>query len=140
MRIRQSPLNSNKRSRNDDDAVMPLINVVFLLLIFFMIAGTLTSTDPFEISPPSSSSSVNEEIGTLTLLVGPNGELALDGEMVPQSDLESALAARLLENPEIVLRLKADGGAKANDIIEVMEVIRAAGADELNLLTLEEES
>lgn len=139
MRIGQSRFSAPKRPRNDDDAVMPLINIVFLLLIFFMIAGKLSSADPFDISPPSSTSAVNEETGTLTLLVGQLGELALDGEELSAEDLETALAKKLRENPQVVLRVKADAGSKAVDIIGVMEIIRDAGAGELNLLTLPED-
>jgi len=130
------PKANNRRPRNDDDAVMPLINIVFLLLIFFMVAGKLTSSDPFEISPPSSSSGINEDPGSLTLLVGRNGETALDGTVIAEADLANALTERLQDEPSIVLRLKADGGAKAADVIQVMEIIRDAGAGELNLLTL----
>jgi len=130
----------NRRPRNDDDAVMPLINIVFLLLIFFMVAGKLTSSDPFEIAPPSSISGVNEDPGTLTLLVGRNGETALDGTVIAESELTNALTERLQDEPGIILRLKADGGAKANDVIHVMEIIRDAGAGELNLLTLRDRS
>lgn len=130
----------NRRPRNDDDAVMPLINIVFLLLIFFMVAGKLTSSDPFEISPPSSSSGVNEDPGSLTLLVGRNGETALDGTVIAETELAKALADRLQAEPGVILRLKADGGAKATDVIHVMEIIRDAGAGELNLLTLPDRS
>jgi len=136
MRIGQPRPNGTRRPRNDDDAVMPLINIVFLLLIFFMIAGKLASPDPFEISPPSSSSGVNDEASALILLVGPDGELALDGEVLTEAELEKALAGRLRDKPEAVLRLKADGGSKATEIIRVMEIVRDAGAGELNLLTL----
>ncbi|WP_425405835.1 ExbD/TolR family protein [Hwanghaeella sp.] len=139
MRISRSK-NADRRPRNDDDAIMPLINIVFLLLIFFMIAGKLSSADPFEISPPSSTSGINEDTGSLTLLVGPNGETALDGTVMSETDLGAALAERLQANPDTILRLKADGGAKAGDVIDVMEIIRDAGAGELNLLTLPEDS
>lgn len=139
MRLGQSKA-LNRRPRNDDDAVMPLINIVFLLLIFFMVAGKLTSSDPFEISPPSSSSGINEDPGTLTLLIGRNGETALNGTVIAQTELAQSLSDRLQEEPGLILRLKADGAAKATDIIQVMEIIRDAGAGELNLLTLPDRS
>ncbi|MCG8693196.1 MAG: biopolymer transporter ExbD, partial [Minwuiales bacterium] len=40
--------------RSDDDRILPLINVVFLLLIFFMLAGRLSAGDPFRVDPPAS--------------------------------------------------------------------------------------
>ncbi len=140
MRIGRSRPNHRKRPRNDDDAVMPLINIVFLLLIFFMIAGKLSSSDPFEISPPSSVSGENDAAGELTLLVGSAGELALDGEVMTETELKAALADRLQGNLEPVMRLKADGGSKATDIIRIMEIVRDAGVGEMNLLTLPEKS
>lgn len=140
MRITKPQNQNSRRKGNDDEAVMPLINIVFLLLIFFMIAGKLSAADPFEISPPASSSSVNAETGPLTLLVGQNGELALNGDVLEEKDLQAELSARLAADPDLVLRIKADGGAKATDVIEIMEIIRDAGSQELNLLTLPEES
>ena len=43
------------RPRNEDERILPLINVVFLLLIFFMLAGRLSASDPFQVEPPRSS-------------------------------------------------------------------------------------
>ena len=44
------------RPRNDEERILPLVNVVLLLLIFFMLAGRLAASDPFEIAPPRSAS------------------------------------------------------------------------------------
>ena len=41
-----------KRPRSTEDNILPLINVVFLLLIFFMLAGVLTQSPPFSLTPP----------------------------------------------------------------------------------------
>ena len=44
------------RPKTSEEGVLPLINVVFLLLIFFMLAGRLASVDPFRTEPPLSAS------------------------------------------------------------------------------------
>lgn len=139
MLFARSKASATRRNRNDDDAVMPLINIVFLLLIFFMIAGKLSSADPFEVSPPSSTSGINEDMGSLTLLIGKNGETALDGIVIPETELPMVLAERLQQTPDALLRIKADGGVPAADVIHIMEIIRDAGAGEINLLTLPRE-
>jgi len=45
-----------RRPDPTEERVLPLINVVFLLLIFFMLAGSLSVTEPFDIEPPASQS------------------------------------------------------------------------------------
>ena len=62
-----------RRAQGDDERVLPLINVVFLLLIFFMLAGQFASADPFRIEPPVSRSEGQSESAALTLLIGGGG-------------------------------------------------------------------
>ncbi|WP_349369053.1 biopolymer transporter ExbD [Salinarimonas sp.] len=124
------------RPRNDEERVLPLINVVFLLLIFFMLAGRLATSDPFEIAPPRSASEGPAETGDLLVLVGADGELALDGARVEEAALRAAVAERLAGDAEAQVRLKADGRAEATAVVAVMELLREAGVERLRLLTV----
>ena len=126
------------RPRNDEERILPLINVVFLLLIFFMLAGKLAVSDPFEIAPPRSASEGPAEMQELLVLVGADGKLALDGEVLEEAALEAAIAERLSATEDARVRLKADGRAEATQVIAVMELLRAAGVERLKLLTVPE--
>jgi len=126
------------RPRNDEERILPLINVVFLLLIFFMLAGRLAASDPFEIAPPRSASEGPAATQDLLVLVGADGRLALDGEILEEAALEAAVAERLAANDGARVRLKADGRAEATDVVAVMELLRAAGVERLKLLTVPE--
>ena len=50
---RRPRINPPRAQRPSEENVLPLINIVFLLLIFFMIAGALSVTAPFELDPPA---------------------------------------------------------------------------------------
>lgn len=126
------------RSRNDEERMLPLVNVVFLLLIFFMIAGKLAASDPFQISPPQSQSDGQPEAQELLVLVGADGRLALDGEVLEKDALSVAISDRLSNNENTHVRLKADGQAQTTQIIAVMELLRDAGVERLKLLTVPE--
>lgn len=127
------------RSASDDDArVMPLINVVFLLLIFFMLAGRFNSLDPFEVEPPRSASEQPPVAQTLEVLVAADGRLAIEGHMVAADDLGATLRNRLDEQPTSRIRLRADGGADTSEIVALMERLREMGIESLQLLTLTE--
>lgn len=115
--------------------MIPLINIVFLLLIFFMLAGTLSAPEPFRVEPPASRSDTALENREWTLLVGADGQLALDGELLGRERLGEAVANTLAANPEARLKLKADADITAVALVEVMDALRAAGAERVILLT-----
>jgi biopolymer transport protein ExbD len=120
--------------RDGEEGVIPLINIVFLLLIFFMLAGTLSATDLFEVAPPESAS--EEAVGEpeMVVLMAADGRLALDGQDVDEAGLRQRVAAKLAADPDMRVRLKADGATEAERVITVMEMLRAAGVTELTLL------
>lgn len=124
------------RAKSDDERILPLVNVVFLLLIFFMIAGQLAASDPFDIAPPLSTSEGPAGTQELLVLVGADGRLALDGETLSEVDFKAALTERLSDGAAPSVRMKADGGAEANQVVAVMELLRGAGVERLTLLTL----
>lgn len=124
------------RPRNHEERILPLINVVFLLLIFFMLAGRLAATDPFQITPPTSDSEGSAARQELLVLVGADGRLALDNQMMEVAALKEAVAAHLAENEGAGVRLKADSAAAATEVVAVMELLREAGVERLTLLTV----
>lgn len=124
------------RPRNEEERILPLINVVFLLLIFFMLAGRLVAADPFEIAPPRSASEGPVETRDLLVLVGADGRLALDGAVLDEPALKAAVAERMAGYAEARVRLKADANAAATDVVTVMELLRTAGVERVTLLTV----
>lgn len=125
-----------RRTHVGEDGVIPLINVVFLLLVFFMVAGRISASDPFAVTPPRSAGERPAGPEALTVLVGAEGRLALDGRVVEKTAFESLAAEHVGAAPDLAVRLKADGGAEARDVVAVMEMLRKAGARKLVLFTM----
>lgn len=124
------------RPKSDDERILPLINVVFLLLIFFMLAGRLSATDPFQVEPPRSAAEGPAAAQEAVVLLGADGRLALDGEVLERPALGQAVAHLLKDELATTIRLKADGGAEAAEAVAVMELLRDAGVERLKLLTV----
>lgn len=119
---------------NSDDALIPLINVVFLLLVFFMVAGTITAGDAFRIEPARIAAEARKEAaeGRRVLLVGADGRYALDGETFNREDLAGQLgrvvqAAADRGQPLQPLAVKTDAAAPAGAAIAATEAARLAG-------------
>ena len=123
------------RRTNDDDRILPLINVVFLLLIFFMLAGHLAATDPLHVEPPVSASETEPGDMGHVILVGTDGRVAFDGQVIDDAGLKAALAGAA-EAGVSDFRLKADSTAPAVRLVEIMELMRAAGVEKVHVLTV----
>ena len=124
------------RRKNDDERILPLINVVFLLLIFFMLTGKLSAIDPIEVAPPVSASDGAVETRDLVVVLGADGQLALDDAVIDQETLKTTLAERMDAAPSAQVWLKADGAADSTDVIALMETLHEAGVEHLKLLTV----
>lgn len=125
------------RTRNNgDESILPLTNVVFLLLIFFMLAGRITAPMPFEVDPPLSVSEANAQAGAIEVQVGADGALAVDGEPLALGALADKVRSKLAEDGDRALRIRADGGGDATRVVSVMQALRDAGATRLRLITV----
>jgi biopolymer transport protein ExbD len=124
-----------RRGISDDERILPLINIVFLLLIFFMVAGQLAASDRFAIEPLSSGSET-EPSGGVTVLIGTDERLAVDGERMAITELSETVSARLDAGTNRQVRVKADGRVPALRVVAIMEQLRESGADGIDLLTV----
>jgi len=130
----------DRRPDRSEERILPLINVVFLLLIFFMIAGSLSVTEPFDVEPPESRSEAAHDPDRVTILMSTEGRLALDGEVLDEAALLQRLKARLAADPRTPVTLKADGAAPANRLVRFTQALHEAGVEQLDLLARPEGS
>ncbi len=126
-----------RKQEEEPDTILPLINVVFLLLIFFIMTGALHAVDYFNVNPPSSSSQIQGSLDDTVILVGSDGRIAIDNKEVDEVDLQLSILDKLAANAGAVVRIKADGRADAARVVEIMELIEAVGVGRVMLLTLE---
>ncbi len=123
-----------RRAGSDDDRILPLINIVFLLLIFFMIAGQLTSQDLFEITPPETENNTEDAAREPLILIAEDGRLALGGEAIDEAALMQRLRAMAAEQRASV-RLKADAQADAAGVARLLQQMKDAGVGDVRLVT-----
>ena len=117
--------------------MVPMVNVVFLLLIFFMLVGRIAPNDSLDISlPVSVSSSDQAQSDELTYLaIAADGRMVLNGDELDMPALIGVVTDMVTEDSTTRFELKADANLEANRLILVMEVLRQAGVQELALVT-----
>lgn len=153
MKLRQQP----PRSTASDNNLMPMINVVFLLLIFFMVAGNIRVSDPLPLDAPESSGE-QPLIAQSVLYVAGNGTLMIDDAPVSMTFLAAALAElkglpdtshlapddtspepedtviRKLDSKPL-LAIKADSRIAVSLLRDIMNAVRDAGLSRVELIT-----
>lgn len=123
-------------SRTADDSLIPLINIVFLLLIFFMVAGQIAQQQDPDISPPSSASRLALEPTKVELAMNSAGALTLDGQAVDAATLAQRITSLAAEETDIRVSLRADRDATATDLDGVFTQLRDLGVSTITLHTL----
>lgn len=123
--------NSKSLLERVEDSLLPLINLVFLLLMFFIVAGQLTDTALPEL--PTMTASEAGEQPEADLVITPEGQLLAANEPVSPEELAGALPA--VEDLEQPLRIAAAGVTAMTELETLFRQLEELGYDEVILLT-----
>ena len=113
--------------------IAPLVDVVFLLVIFFAVSTTFLESAGLKLELPRSTSTTDRKPEQLVVQLGVDGSISFDGELYRLEQLGDKLSAALAERTEKKVVLRADGGARHAEVVRVMDVIRESGADALTV-------
>lgn len=116
------------RRRNSDDNLIPLINIVFLLLIFFMIAGQVRNALP-DLELPRSESGVDFEQRELRVAIDRNNQLLVNGEVIAQEQLAARVA-----DASVTVTVLAHRDLRAEQLDQTLDILRQAGVVKFSLL------
>ena len=112
----------------------PLIDIVFLLLIFFMLTAHFVSEEAIDIELPKSGYATEiDENKPVTILVTNTGEFRLGSELIPKEKLFDAVADAISTADKKALFIKGDKKAKLSDIVYVMDAAKAAEAESVSI-------
>jgi biopolymer transport protein ExbD len=120
-----------ERSAGPD--LTPMIDVIFQLLIFFLLTSFLIIPS-INVALPRSRSPEATPPAALTLTVRRDGSLLLAGQEVRVEELPSLVSAALAGRSEAAIIVQADRGVAVGRVVEVMEAARSGGATDISFL------
>ncbi|PCJ07754.1 MAG: biopolymer transporter ExbD [Rhodobacteraceae bacterium] len=120
------------------ETIVALIDVVFFLMVFFMLIGRMDATAPFEVRPPIAQSGRDMPAGGITLAIAADGALALDGEDINREDLAAAITARLAQQPDLRLRINAHRTTELRHVLPFVAKAEALGLRDVVLVVTPE--
>ena len=121
---------------NDDEAgivLTPMLDVVFIMLIFFIVTSTFIKTTGIEVNTPTADSSEEQPKGNILIAVDPNGEIWIDRQQVDIRAVRAAVERMRVDQPESSVVVQADQDARSGLVIQVMDQVRMAGVQDVAL-------
>ena len=113
----------------------PLVDVVFLLLLFFMLTSHFVAAPTIKIALPESKTSEPEVKEEVVITIAKNGTLFLDKDPIMLTGLQYSLQEKLKKLKKPAVRIKADREAMLGVVVNVVDEIRLSGAGAFSIET-----
>ncbi len=124
----------NKKSARFD--LTPLIDVVFLLLIFFMLTTTFVNLENrVKVNLPSGDFAAAESSENIIVTITENNTIYLNGKLIDPLKLTESVATEIKEEPEKIVILEADKNVLHGKVIRVMDLLKKGGAEKIAIAT-----
>lgn len=112
-----------------------MVNVVFLLLIFFMVAGAYSSPDMFDITSPNSSSTLQADQTIITIVVDKSGRTAIGDVELTNDNLVFFVNDLITNDPTSVIQIKADTDVEALKVVKLIKSLSSTELSAVHILT-----
>lgn len=111
--------------------ITSLIDVMFLLLIFFMVTSTFLDQPGMKLELPSAESAEVARVEKLVLYISSDDEVVFNDQSIALDDLEETMRAALSEIEDRTLVLNADKAVQHGTVIRVMDIAKKLGLEKL---------
>jgi biopolymer transport protein ExbD len=133
MKPSHSQENANGVSLN----LTPLIDMVFILLIFFMVSSSFIKETGVEVSRPSARTAVVQERGNILIAVTAQGEVWIERRRVDLRAVRAQVERLHAEHPEGAAVVLADRLAPTGIVVQVLDQARLAGVEQVSIAASE---
>lgn len=115
--------------------VVSLIDIVFVVILFFLVAGHIEKFAVIDVELPAAESGQLLDEGPVVVVLGRYDEILINDELYDMGQVNAVIAGQLKHNPERIITIKADALLDANKLVDFMEQIRLAGGSNISLVT-----
>ena len=131
--MRRNAISTAVKDEESEINLTPMLDVVFIMLIFFIVTANFIKEPGLEINRPDSDTAETQENAAILIAVGPTGEVWMDGRRIDVRQVKANVVKMLADNPKGSVVIQADEKAVADTIIKVMDGAREAGVSAISL-------
>lgn len=114
-------------------SLTPLIDVVFILLVFFMLATSFLDWTALPLSVPAQSAAPVSEVVVLNVRIDAEGQIFVDDVLTERSVLGAELSSRVADEPELHVLVKPDPAVDLQMLVNVVDAVRLASPGSMRL-------
>jgi len=107
----------------------PLIDMVFILLIFFLVTASFTKESGIDVDRPSAQTTVRQEQASLIISITKEGEIWIDNKQVDIRSIRAHIEQLHAQNPEGTVIIMADKNALTGATVAVLDQVRLSGVN-----------
>ena len=111
----------------------PMLDVVFIMLIFFIVTSSFIKESGIEVTRPQADPATGQDKGNILIAVTADGQVWLDKQVVDVRSVRAHVERMRQEQPEGVVVVQADQDARTGLVVQVMDQARLAGVDDVVL-------
>ncbi|TGD74599.1 biopolymer transporter ExbD [Mangrovimicrobium sediminis] len=111
----------------------PMLDVVFIMLIFFIVTSTFVKEAGVDVSRPNADTAVVTESNSIQIGITAANQIFMDKRQVDKRAVRANVERGLAENPGAAVIIVADAESKTETLIEVMDQARLAGAESVSV-------
>ncbi|WP_028114049.1 ExbD/TolR family protein [Ferrimonas kyonanensis] len=124
-----------RRKASPEVNISPLIDLVFLLLIFFMVTTSFVKETGIDINRPNAETAVVSKQQAILVGIADNGEVHFDGKAIDIRSVRLLVARAVADKPDADVVVVADKAAPTGILVRVMDQCRLAGAERVSVAT-----
>jgi biopolymer transport protein ExbD len=125
-----------RRSKIQDEEevnLTPMLDVVFILLIFFIVTASFVKESGIDINRPAASTAIRKERGNILVAITPSGQIWIDRRQVDVRAVRANIERLHAENPLGAVVIQADRESKNGLLVEVMDAAKLAGVENISI-------
>lgn len=127
-------LRRSRRSGSGDEGdvnVTPLLDIVFIMLIFFIVTATFIKEPGVQVSRPDADTAEAQRLVSILVAIDSDNRIWINRQEVPLEGVRAAVERLRRENPRGSAVIQSDGSAHSEYLVDVLEQIRAAGVQDV---------
>ena len=129
-----------RKSRANDEAeinITPMLDIVFIMLIFFIVTTSFVKEEGLEVSRPSNSppKEIVKKKGPIVVKIDANGNISMKGRMLERKAVEANLEREKAEKPDSPLIIAAHPDADTEALVIILDAAEAVGVGSVSVAT-----
>ena len=129
-----------RRHRESDEAeinITPMLDIVFIMLIFFIVTTSFVKEKGIEVSRPSKSPAkeIRKNKGPIVVRIDASGNISMKGRMLDRKAVEANIEREKAEKPDSPLIIAAHPDADTGALVIILDAAEAAGVASVSVAT-----